>query len=115
MAEGFRFPSCEDTMRHGAFASAVWGLEPRLSGTVAVAEGRGGPVELYWEVHGEGETKLVLLMGLGGTLTSWQMQTLFFGHTHGDRYSVLVLDNRGVGRSAAPLARYTTSAMARDT
>ncbi|QPG95215.1 hypothetical protein C2857_007851 [Epichloe festucae Fl1] len=54
-------------------------------------------------------------MGLGGTLTSWQMQTLHFGHTHADKYSVLVLDNRGIGRSDKPLARYTTSEMARDT
>ncbi|KAG6004614.1 hypothetical protein E4U21_000890 [Claviceps maximensis] len=53
-------------------------------------------------------------MGLGASLAAWQLQTLYFGHTHGDKYSVLVLDNRGMGRSDAPLGRYTTSEMARD-
>lgn len=53
-------------------------------------------------------------MGLGGTLTSWQIQTLYFGHRHADTYSVLVMDNRGIGRSDKPLGRYTTSSMARD-
>lgn len=54
-------------------------------------------------------------MGLAGTLTSWQIQTHHFGHLQGDKYSVLVFDNRGIGRSDKPLARYTTSEMARDT
>ena len=53
-------------------------------------------------------------MGLAGTLTSWQLQTLYFGHEHGDRYSVLVMDNRGVGRSDRPVQRYTTTQMAGD-
>jgi pimeloyl-ACP methyl ester carboxylesterase len=53
-------------------------------------------------------------MGLAGTLTSWQIQTHHFGHVLGAKYSVLVLDNRGIGRSDKPLARYTTSQMARD-
>lgn len=47
-------------------------------------------------------------------LATWQRQTRYFGHDHGDRYSVLVLDNRGAGRSDKPLSRYTTSEMARD-
>ncbi|GAB0133236.1 hypothetical protein EsDP_00001648 [Epichloe bromicola] len=110
-----RFPSPEETMRHPAFRSAVWALEPHSAGKLAVAKDRGGPIDIYWEVHGSGPTKLVFLMGLGGTLTSWQMQTLHFGHGHADEYSVLVLDNRGVGRSDKPLGRYTTSEMARDT
>ncbi|KAG5979623.1 hypothetical protein E4U55_004951 [Claviceps digitariae] len=111
----YTFPSCEETMQHRAYESAIWGLEPHSCGKLAVAEGRGGPLELYWEVHGEGEMKIVLLMGLGASLNAWQAQTLYFGHTHGDKYSVLVLDNRGIGRSDAPLGRYTTSDMARDT
>ncbi|KAG5920727.1 hypothetical protein E4U42_006088 [Claviceps africana] len=101
-------------MLHRAYGTAVWGLEPHSCGKAAVAEGRGGPLDLYWEVHGEGPTKILLVLGLGGTLSAWQIQTLYFGHTHGDKYSVLVFDNRGIGRSDAPLARYTTSDMARD-
>jgi glycylpeptide N-tetradecanoyltransferase len=53
-------------------------------------------------------------MGLGSLKTSWQRQTYHFGHLHGDRYSVLVLDNRGMGDSDKPLMRYSTSEMARD-
>ena len=53
-------------------------------------------------------------MGLGGLRSAWQRQTKDFGHTHGDRYSVLVLDNIGIGESDKPFIRYSTSNMARD-
>ena len=53
-------------------------------------------------------------MGLGALRTAWQRQTKDFGHLQGDRYSCLVFDNRGIGRSDAPLLRYSTSEMARD-
>lgn len=53
-------------------------------------------------------------MGLAGVMASWQRQTLYFGHDRGERYSVLVLDNRGMGASDKPLMRYTTTDMARD-
>jgi pimeloyl-ACP methyl ester carboxylesterase len=39
---------------------------------------------------------------------------MHFGHYHGDRYSVLIVDNRGMGKSEKPLMRYSTSEMARD-
>ena len=53
-------------------------------------------------------------MGLGAIKSAWQRQTLHFGHEHHDRYSVLILDNRGLGDSDKPLMRYSTSEMARD-
>lgn len=53
-------------------------------------------------------------MGLAGLATSWQRQTKHFGHDHGDTYTVLLIDNRGIGLSGAPLRRYSTSEMARD-
>lgn len=53
-------------------------------------------------------------MGLAGIKTSWQRQTRYFGHDRGDAYSVLLVDNRGIGGSDKPLARYSTSEMARD-
>lgn len=53
-------------------------------------------------------------MGLGSFKSAWQRQTLHFGHDHGDTYSVLTLDNRGMGDSDVPLMRYSTSEMARD-
>jgi len=54
-------------------------------------------------------------MGLGGMKFGWQRQTKDFAHSQADRYSSLILDNRGVGNSDKPVCRYTTSAMARDT
>jgi pimeloyl-ACP methyl ester carboxylesterase len=53
-------------------------------------------------------------MGLGGLKTAWQRQTKDFGHLQGDKYSCLVLDNRGIGDSDKPLMRYSTSEMAED-
>lgn len=53
-------------------------------------------------------------MGLGSFKSAWQRQTLYFGHEHGNKYSVLSLDNRGMGDSDVPLMRYSTSEMARD-
>lgn len=53
-------------------------------------------------------------MGVGGLRMSWQNQTHYFGHVHGDRYSLLILDNRGSGSSSKPLGRYTTSSLALD-
>ncbi|EKG17344.1 Alpha/beta hydrolase fold-1 [Macrophomina phaseolina MS6] len=53
-------------------------------------------------------------MGLGGLKTAWQRQTKDFSHTQADKYSSLIIDNRGVGESDKPLMRYSTSEMARD-
>lgn len=53
-------------------------------------------------------------MGLAGVTASWQRQTRHFGHDKADHYSVLVMDNRGMGASDKPLTRYSTSEMARD-
>lgn len=53
-------------------------------------------------------------MGLAAGMNAWQRQTCYFGHDNADKYSMLLLDNRGVGVSDKPLARYTTTEMAGD-
>ncbi|PWY92179.1 alpha/beta-hydrolase [Aspergillus heteromorphus CBS 117.55] len=53
-------------------------------------------------------------MGLNGSLTDWKRHTKYFGHQHASRYTCLVFDNRGVGRSDKPLSFYSTSEMAQD-
>ena len=53
-------------------------------------------------------------MGLGAFKNAWQRQTKHFGHDQADRFSCLVLDNRGMGESDKPLMRYSTSDMAKD-
>ncbi|KAI1465344.1 alpha/beta-hydrolase [Daldinia caldariorum] len=108
------FPSVDDVVKSPAFPTAIWQLEPHQSGLLPVAAGRGGPVNISWEVHGDGPIKLILLCGLGFFKTAYQRQTMHLGHVRGAQYSVLILDNRGMGGSDKPLSRYSTSEMARD-
>ncbi|KAK4197397.1 putative abhydrolase [Triangularia verruculosa] len=109
-----KIPTVAETLQHPAFPTAIWNLEPDRAGLCPVAEGRGGPLNINYEIHGTGPIKLVFIMGLGGLLTGWQRQTLHFGHLNRDKYSVLVFDNRGVGSSDKPLMRYSSSEMAKD-
>lgn len=55
------------------------------------------------------------IMGLGTFKTAWQRQAQHFGHEQGSQYSCLIFDDRGMGESDKPLARYSTSEMAKDT
>ncbi|KAL1844914.1 hypothetical protein VTK73DRAFT_1514 [Phialemonium thermophilum] len=107
-------PTVAETLNHPSYSTAIWNLEPTQKGILPVAEGRGGPLNISWEVHGSGPVKLVLITGLASLKSAWQRQTLYFGHERGDQYSVLVLDNRGMGDSDKPLMRYSTSEMAQD-
>ncbi|KAI1660033.1 alpha/beta-hydrolase [Daldinia decipiens] len=108
------FPSVEEVSKSPAFPTAIWRLQPHQCGLLPVAAERGGPLSISWEVHGEGPIKLILIGGIGLAKADWQQQTLYFGHERGDRYSVLVFDNRGAGESDKPVMRYSTSEMARD-
>ncbi|KAI0150128.1 alpha/beta-hydrolase [Hypoxylon sp. NC0597] len=108
------FPSVEDVVKSPAFPTAMWQLEPHRSGLLSVAADRGGPLNISWEIHGDGPLQLILISGLGFFKTAYQRQTMYFGHIHGSKYSVLILDNRGMGGSDKPLMRYSTSEMARD-
>ncbi|OTA93535.1 hypothetical protein M434DRAFT_395578 [Hypoxylon sp. CO27-5] len=108
------FPSVEEVSKSPAFPTAIWKLQPHQSGLLPVATTRGGPLNISWEVHGEGPIKLILIGGIGLAKADWQRQTMYFGHERGDRYSVLVFDNRGAGESDKPVMRYSTSEMARD-
>jgi pimeloyl-ACP methyl ester carboxylesterase len=53
---------------------------------------------------------------VGITKPDYQYQTTYFGHQHGTEYSVLVLDNLGVGESDKPYSpsAYSTSNMAQN-
>ncbi|GJN70125.1 hypothetical protein PCL_09940 [Purpureocillium lilacinum] len=108
------FPSVEETLQHPAYPGTIWALEPHRHGVLGAAVNRGGPVNIAWAIHGSGPVKLVMIMGLAGVKTSWQRQTRYFGHDRGETYSVLLIDNRGMGGSDKPLARYSTSQMALD-
>ncbi len=67
-------------------------------------------VRLYWEEHGSGPP-LLLIMGLSFTLEMWHRVAPQFAKD----YRVILLDNRGVGRSDVPPGRrYTIGTMAED-
>lgn len=57
-------PTAEETIKHPAYPSVIWALEPHQRGFVEAAHGRGGPVKISWEIHGEGPTKLVVCLAL---------------------------------------------------
>ena len=38
----------------------TWPLKPAEKGKFAVAKGRGGPIQISYEIHGTGPTKLVV-------------------------------------------------------
>jgi len=69
-----------------------------------------GDINIYYEVHGEGEP-LVLIMGASGTTAWWGPQIPLLSQ----EYKVVVFDNRGIGHSDAPDFPYTTKMMADDT
>lgn len=66
-------------------------------------------INIYYETHGTGEP-LLLIMGLGGDSSHWSLQVPLLAQ----HYQVITFDNRGAGRSDAPLDNYTTEIMAQD-
>jgi len=69
-------------------------------------------VQLYYELHGDSGEPLVLVHGYTGDITDWRHQLPAFSRAH----RVLVMDNRGHGRSEAPPDRsaYSIEQMASD-
>lgn len=55
-------------------------------------------IDIYYELHGESGPALVLVHGFTGDISDWRFQIAEFAPTH----RVLVLDNRGHGRSGVP-------------
>jgi 3-oxoadipate enol-lactonase len=69
----------------------------------------GNGINLYYEVHGEGEP-LLLIMGLSLNSKSW-FRTLPVLSEH---YKVIIFDNRGTGLSDKPNKPYSIEQMAED-
>ncbi|KAI7863269.1 Alpha/Beta hydrolase protein [Spinellus fusiger] len=85
----------------------------REKGHIAVASKRESkPVNIYYEVYGDGPEKVILLMGLGANCQLWENQVKAL--VEGGKTTVLIIDNRGVGHSDAPLGFYSTKQMADD-
>ena len=65
-------------------------------------------VDLYYESHGSGDP-LLLIPGLGSDATTWSQFIPEFKD-----YRIVILENRGSGRSAKPEGPYSTELMAED-
>jgi 3-oxoadipate enol-lactonase len=66
-------------------------------------------INVCYQVRGSGEP-LVLIQGLGSPGSGWFFQCRAFSKF----YTVIVLDNRGAGRSSKPDAQYSVRTMADD-
>lgn len=72
---------------------------------------RVGEHELYYEVQGDGPGRpAVLLMGLGSDIGAWERVAPVLGRSR----RLLLVENRGVGRSAKPKGPYTMAELAGD-
>ncbi|UJR14632.1 hypothetical protein I4U23_001626 [Adineta vaga] len=70
-------------------------------------------LRLYYEEFGSGENKILFIMGLLTEGAAWSRQTEFFSQK--SAYQCVSYDNRGCGRSSAPLClHYSTTQMAKD-
>ncbi len=49
-----------ELLQHPEFPNVMLKLKPTREGTVAIAAGRGGPFNLWWEIHGEGPRRIVV-------------------------------------------------------
>lgn len=60
-------PSVAEILAHKSYPDTIWKLTPTKRGKLPVGKGRGGPFGIDWEVHGSGETKVVVSRGFGAT------------------------------------------------
>ncbi|KAI8338596.1 Alpha/Beta hydrolase protein [Chlamydoabsidia padenii] len=82
-------------------------------GHVTVGKGRDAePINLYYEIHGSGPEKVMLVMGLAMSCLAWEHQYKYLAAS--GKYTVIIFDNRGMGKSDAPSGLYATSQMAKD-
>lgn len=68
-----------------------------------------GDINIYYEIHGEGEP-LVLIQGLMGNSDLWWQEIPAFAK----EYQVIVFDNRGAGQTDAPDTPYSMKMLADD-
>ncbi|TRO58627.1 alpha/beta hydrolase [Candidatus Bathyarchaeota archaeon] len=68
-------------------------------------------IDLYYEEQGTG-TPLMLINGWGGNLNSWSPHMI---DLLSEKHRVIMMDNRGTGRSGKPDIPYTIDMMAGDT
>jgi 3-oxoadipate enol-lactonase len=72
-------------------------------------QARVNDIDLYYEIHGEGDPVL-LIPGLGSDSATWSPLLSDFSRT----YRLIMVENRGSGRSSKPAGDYSTAGMADD-
>ncbi|MCB9786578.1 MAG: alpha/beta fold hydrolase [Deltaproteobacteria bacterium] len=65
---------------------------------------------IYYETHGEGGSPVLLIMGFAVPSTLWAAQVPALS----ERHRVVTFDNRGAGKSEAPVGLYTMRGFAED-
>lgn len=98
-----------DAQKTGTSAST-----PVNGNTTRVGEGRKDSVDLYYELHGRGPHKVLLVMGFATSCKAWMPNVKELVAEHGDEFEVCIFDNRGCGRSSCPDSKFSTSIMASD-
>ncbi|KAJ1823630.1 hypothetical protein LPJ73_009384, partial [Coemansia sp. RSA 2703] len=98
-----------DDRRTSGFVDSA---ETRRPGLLRLGARRTSQRQLYYEVYGSGERKLLLIMGMLGSTMYWRLQTRYFASL--GSYTVCVFDNCGSGRSTIGPGPYRVSQMARD-
>jgi pimeloyl-ACP methyl ester carboxylesterase len=68
-----------------------------------------GDINMYYETRGDGKP-LILIAGLGMDLSMWSTESEI-----SKKYKVIMLDNRGAGRTDKPDTPYSIEMMAEDT
>jgi pimeloyl-ACP methyl ester carboxylesterase len=67
-------------------------------------------IRMYYKIRGAGHEPLVFISGLGADHRVWDALMPKFA----EKYRCLLFDNRGVGRTEKPKARYSTKLLAQD-
>ena len=52
--------TAEQVLQHPEYKNIIWDLPPVKKEKIPVARCRGGPFEISYEIHGHGDTKLVV-------------------------------------------------------
>lgn len=52
--------TAEELLKHPEYEHTIWDLEPTQKAKLPVAAGRGGPLNIAYEIHGRGKIHLVV-------------------------------------------------------
>lgn len=66
--------------------------------------------DIFVEIHGRDGPPIVFVAGLGDNRLTWAPQVRYLS----DRFRIILIDNRGTGKSATPPGPYSTQRMAED-